>query len=241
MSTLVENKYGKDKTPKDILFQFGSALLTQIVAKHAYLDVLDVIERYQKNGEFLIASRDPNMDEFLSQYRKELPWEYSPSPNWIYPVWTSVSGNKSDRYISRTYDATVKKIKDCRYQNTITIGTRHNFAESDRGELESYFRAFAITDPLEQAKLRFIQGDGKNKSYLRVYAPLGSTLVGSGSDITSVTNESATVFALMIDTPVGASSTKTWSYTIDIPLCDSYDGSVEWMRQPGLRAVKVKK
>jgi hypothetical protein len=157
MSTLVENKYGKDKTPKDILFQFGSALLSQIEAKKAYLDVLDVIEKYQKNGEFLIASRDPSIDQFVSQYRKKLPWEYSPSPNWIYPVWTSVSGNKSDRYISRTYDATVKKIKDCRYQNTITIGTRHNFAESDRGELGSYFRAFAITDPLEQAKLRFIQ------------------------------------------------------------------------------------
>jgi hypothetical protein len=157
MSTLVENKYGKDKTPKDILFQFGSALLSQIEAKKAYLDVLDVIEKYQKNGEFLIASRDPTIDQFVSQYRKKLPWEYSLSPNWIYPVWTSVSGNKSDRYISRTYDATVKKIKDCLYQNTITIGTRHNFAESDRGELESYFRAFAITDPLEQAKLRFIQ------------------------------------------------------------------------------------
>jgi hypothetical protein len=205
MSTLVENQYGREKTPKDILFRFGSALLTQIQSQHAYLDVLDVIEKYQKNGEFLIASRDPVIDTFLSKYRKELPWECSTrhsdlaknpvdgniasqddknitipqtcSPNWIYPVWTSVSGNKSDRYISRSYDATVTKIKDCRYENRITIGTKHNFIESDRAQLESYFQTFAIMDPLEQTKLRFIQGDGKNKSYLRIYTPLGSKLV----------------------------------------------------------------
>jgi hypothetical protein len=64
--------------------------------------------------------------------------------------------------------------------------------------------------------------------------PLGATLVGAGSDITVGTNTDATVFSTLIETPVGANTSKSWQYTLDIPECDSYTGSVEWTRQPGL-------
>ena len=69
--------------------------------------------------------------------------------------------------------------------------------------------------------------------------PLGAALVGAGSDITVESNEDATVFSTLIETPVGASASKSWEYTLDIPSCDSYTGSVEWVRQPGLRDVVI--
>ncbi len=239
MSTLVENKYAQVNTPKDILFQFGSALLSTIGSKNLSLDVLDILEKYRQDGEILFASRDAEIDGFLAPYRKSLPWELS-APNWIYPVWTSVSGNKSDRYISRVYQATVQKVEGCKYENTITLSTRHTFSKADTEELQSYYKIFAITDPAEQAKLDFIQGDSKNRAYVRVYVPLGATLIGVGSDITVATNAYATVFSTLIETPVGATTSKSWKYTLDIPQCDSYSGSVEWTRQPGLREVIVK-
>ena len=240
MSTLVENKYGAVNTPKDILFQFGSALLSRIQSQNLALDVLDILEKNRKDGEILFASRDTEVDAFLDPYRKQLPWESSTSPNWIYPVWTSVSGNKSDRYIDRNYQSVVKKIEGCKYENTITLATKHTFSQSDTLELQSYFKQFNITDKEEQAKLDFIQGNGKNRAFVRVYVPLGATLVGAGSDITITTNADATVFSTLIETPVGASASKSWQYTLDIPSCDSYTGSVEWVRQPGLRGVSVK-
>ena len=240
MSTLVESQYARVNTPKDILFQFGSALLSRIQSQNLALDVLDILEQYRKDGEILFASRDTEVDAFLAPYRKSLPWESSTSPNWIYPVWTSVSGNKSDRYIDRNYQSVVKKIEDCKYENTITLATKHTFTESDTLELQSYFKQFNITDKEEQAKLEFIQGNGKNRAFVRVYVPLGATLVGAGSDITITTNADATVFSTLIETPVGASASKSWQYTLDIPSCDSYTGSVEWVRQPGLRGVSVK-
>ncbi len=237
MSTLVENKYGAVNTPKDILFQFGSALLSRIQSQNLALDVLNILEKNRKNGEILFASRDTEVDAFLDPYRKQLPWESSTSPNWIYPVWTSVSGNKSDRYIDRNYQSVVKKIEGCKYENTITLATKHTFTESDTIDLQSYFKQFNITDKEEQAKLDFIQWNGKNRAFVRVYVPLGAALVGAGSDITVETNDDATVFSTLIETPVGASASKSWQYTLDIPSCDSYTGSVEWVRQPGLREV----
>ncbi len=240
MSTLVENKYGAVNTPKDILFQFGSALLSRIQSQNLALDILDILEKNRKDGEILFASRDTEVDAFLDPYRKQLPWESSTSPNWIYPVWTSVSGNKSDRYIDRNYQSVVKKIEGCKYENTITLATKHTFSQSDTLELQSYFKQFNITDKEEQAKLDFIQGNGKNRAFVRVYVPLGAALVGAGSDITVETNDDATVFSTLIETPVGASASKSWQYTLDIPSCDSYTGSVEWVRQPGLRGVTMK-
>jgi Protein of unknown function (DUF4012) len=172
MSTLVENRYAQVDTPKDILFRFGSALLSHIQSKNLSLDIIDIIEKNRQDGEILFASRDPEIDTWLAQYQKKLPWEQSSSPNWIYPLWTSVSGNKSDRYIDRTYQATVQKIEGCKYENTITLSTHHTFAKSDTEELRSYFKQFNITDKNEQAKLEFIQGDGKNRAFIRVYVPL---------------------------------------------------------------------
>lgn len=75
---------------------------------------------------------------------------------------------------------------------------------------------------------------------MRVYVPLGSSLVGSGSDITATSNDHATVFSTLIETPVGSTTSKSWKYTLDIPHCIDYDNKIDWTRQPGLREVIVK-
>jgi hypothetical protein len=58
MSTLVENKYAKENTPKDILFQFASALITKIREKNVPLELLDIGLGHLTDGEILFASRD---------------------------------------------------------------------------------------------------------------------------------------------------------------------------------------
>ena len=239
MSTLVENKYAKDTTPKDILFQFATALVAKIREKNTPFELLDIFLGHLTDGEILFASRDKWIDDFLQNYQKKLPWQLS-APNWIYPVWTSVSGNKSDRYISRTYQATTRKVEDCKYENTITLGTKHTYTKADSEELLSYFREFSIIDPNERAKLDFIQWNGKNRAYVRVYVPLGARLLWGWLDITTTQNQDATVFSLLMETPVGATTSKSWKYVVDIPNCVNYDGKIEWTRQPWLRELNIK-
>jgi hypothetical protein len=59
--------------------------------------------------------------------------------------------------MTRTYQATTKKIDECRYENTITLGTKHTYNKDDALELQSYFKTFGIIDTAERAKLDFIQ------------------------------------------------------------------------------------
>lgn len=75
MSTLVEARHGEVNTPKDTLFRFISALAAKINEKRAYDTVLTLLEEELRNGEILFASRDVQVDDFLSTFRKELPWQ----------------------------------------------------------------------------------------------------------------------------------------------------------------------
>ena len=115
MSTLVELEYGRQNHAKDILFDFVDAFVSKIHETRAYGAVFGTVLDAWKNGQILMASRDQSIDTFLSQFRPRLPWECDvlsdncPS-NWVYPVFTSVSGNKSDRYIERTFRGTTNKI-----------------------------------------------------------------------------------------------------------------------------------
>jgi hypothetical protein len=90
MSTLVENQYAREHSPKDILFHFGESLLAKVHEKRAYTALIDALVNSWKNGEIEIASRESDMETFLSSYKKKLPWE-TDAKNWAYPVFTSVS------------------------------------------------------------------------------------------------------------------------------------------------------
>lgn len=59
MSTLVEMRYGERETSKDVLFAFIHALVAKIHEKRDYAEVIDIIESSLRDGEILLASRDP--------------------------------------------------------------------------------------------------------------------------------------------------------------------------------------
>lgn len=236
MSVLVEHEFARDKTPKDILFVFMNAFGKVILSSDRLADIADTIKGYLHRGEILFASRNDTIHEFLSQIMPPLPWKCETTSssmcprNWIYPVFTSVSGNKSDRYISRTFDVQSKRLDQCMYENTVTLTLEHQYQEKDKSDLEILMTTFGITD---KEKMRFIQGNGKNTSFIRYYVPLGAELMGSGAGVEI--EQDVQVFSFMLDTDVGTRSTKTLQYRLPIPACHTYTGSVDIVRQPGLR------
>lgn len=160
--------------------------------------------------------------------------------NWVYPIFTSVGGNKSDRYIKRQYTATTKKIQNCTYENKVTITNTHTFSAFDKQTIASYLKEFQITDAETKNKINFVEGNSPNKAFVRVYVPTGSALIGSGGSIQTTMGDEATVFSFLLDTPVGGSASKTLHYTTEIPHCIDYTGGVNWYKQPGLREVEMK-
>ena len=92
---------------------------------------------------------------------------------------------------------------------------------------------FGLTNDEEKHKMRFIQGAGPNKSFVRLYVPKGAILSGSGAEIAE--DENATIFSFMLETIAGGKSQKTISYQQEIPNCADYNGEISIHRQPGLR------
>jgi hypothetical protein len=163
------------------------------------------------------------------------------SSNWVYPIFTSVSGNKSDRYITRKYESKTTKLQGCTYENIVTLSLSHTYKKSDTEKIRSYMDILGIKDKAEREKLEFIEWNGKNRAFTRLYVPRSATLGFTGADITTTENEDAKVYSFMLETPVWGSTSKTLRYTVDIPNCESVaDTSVEWTRQPGLRGVEVR-
>lgn len=207
MSTLVEAQYGRDLHAKTILFDFVNAFVKKINDTKKYDVVFNVLEQYWRDGEILMASRDEATENFLSEFKKKLPWECtsandgqqmmnssgvisaelittsSPATcarNWAYPIFTSIGGNKTDRYMEREYAASTKKIQGCMYENTITISNTHTFFSLDKQAIKSYIKEFQITDPDMLQKIDFVEGNSPNKSFVRIFVPIGSSLIGSG-------------------------------------------------------------
>jgi len=107
-------------------------------------------------GEILMASRSDRVEAFLESIQPPLPWK-TDHKNWIYPVFTSVSGNKSDRYITRKFDVRTQHVKNCTYENTVTLSLTHTYGEKDRTELEKIMGDFGLENTEEKNKMRFIQ------------------------------------------------------------------------------------
>lgn len=170
MSFLVENKIAREKTPKDILFQFIPKFGEKIATSGKIDAVIQTIASHWNRGEILIASRHDRTHNFLTSIQKPLPW-YSPSKNWIYPVFTSISGNKSDRYIERFVETKIKPLGECRYETQVSLTLNHTYSRDDALKIEEYLSKFQIKDEKEQQKMRFIQGGGDNHSFIRLYMP----------------------------------------------------------------------
>ena len=59
-----------------------------------------------------------------------------------------------------------------------------------------------IKDRAEREKLEFIEGNGKNRAFTRLYVPKSATLAFTGADITTTENDDAKVYSFMLETPV---------------------------------------
>lgn len=85
----------------------------------------------------------------------------------LYPVYTSLSGNKSDRYMTRSYQQSVSKTETCDFLVNSKIISEHHMPEQEQQEIQTMIQKFA----LEGENLLEIQGAAKNRQYVRVLLP----------------------------------------------------------------------
>ncbi len=236
MSTLVEAKHAKLISPKDILFDFIDELTHRIIEKKKYLSVALSIEKSMSDGEIRVASRDDEIEKWLGTVGFSEAW-LSSSGNWIYPVFTSLSGNKSDRYMTREYSGTSRVLSGCTIENTVTLRSRHTFDARDATEIGSYLDMIGLTDPKDREKLLFIEGNGPNKHYMRLIVPSDSEVISKGSGVEFIPGVQYATIAFPLETPVGGTSEKTIRYTTTPLDCSE---KIQWFRQPWIRELEIR-
>lgn len=79
------------------------------------------------------------------------------SQNWAYPLLTSVSGNKSDRFIHRLYESQTNPIGKCTSENKVTFTHTHTYSKIDTLKESQYLDLVGLNDPKAREKMLFIE------------------------------------------------------------------------------------
>lgn len=156
MSVLVENKLNAKISPKDILFRFSEELEKMLAEKKDIIGYIDIGLRALDENEILIGSRDETIQKFLSTNISQDSWKSNPG-NWMYPIFTSISGNKSDRYVKRVFETESQTLSGCVVQNTIHLKSSLPFTQKEEQQITDIFNKSDIQDPIERERLMQIQ------------------------------------------------------------------------------------
>ena len=131
MSVLVENKIAKTYSPKDVLFDFVTELEKKLAEKKDVAGYLEIFDKNAKSGEILAYSNDPEANALFSEI---FPGEKSKAydGNFAYPVFTSISGNKSDRYVRREFEIKSALMDGCKVLNGFRMESEHKMTVDDK-------------------------------------------------------------------------------------------------------------
>ena len=170
ISSIVEAQIGRKDSAKDILFAFQKHFLDSLHASpHSYLDILDTTLNAVNHGEILAAWGDSTLSNFTVTFEGNARIMRQGS-NWIYPVYTSLSGNKSDRYIHRKLQMISSYDDNCNASNKVILTLTHTLDDQGTKTIEDLQKSLGLTGSLLNEKVR-IQGSGSNIVYTRILVP----------------------------------------------------------------------
>ena len=239
ISSIVEAQIGRKDSAKDILFAFQKHFLDALhTSPHSYLDILDTTLNAVNHGEILAAWGDSALSNFTTTFEGNARIMRQGS-NWIYPVYTSLSGNKSDRYIHRKLQMTSSYDDNCNASNEVILTLTHTLDDNGVKTIETLEQSLGLTGSVLNEKIR-IQGSGSNVVYTRILVPKWSTFTDlpKGATKLDVTNDTllADAIAFKMETLRWRSQTVRFTYkTKPLLTCDL---TPVMIRQPGLKSVE---
>ena len=173
MSSLVESKKSKVWTlwtPKQVLFDFMEEFKELLkTRKINNFHLAKILLEDVKNREISFYNFNETERVLLEQLWLFNPIKYNESLDFNYPVFTSISWNKSDRYIKTSYKKEVIKWEKCSYITNLEIKLEHTFDKKEETNILNIFDDFWIKK--DSSKLLYIQWKWENRQYVRVIVP----------------------------------------------------------------------
>ena len=233
ISTLVEAKVSKVWTlwtPKQILFDFAEGFYQQMKDNNDYIPYAKVIFNHLNSRDIMIYSFHPEENSLL--WKLGLNWElaFHKTLDFAYPVFTSLSWNKSDRYIKTVYNTTTQEIWKCSYKTQLEIIRKHQYNNIEEKKIDDLLNKHNIQD---KNHIRYIQWKWDNYQYVRVYLPKNAVIEPQLGLI--VQEESRYKIAeFFIKTRLYETTNNILEYSIKKDNCNSY--SYKLYKQPGIKS-----
>lgn len=221
MSILVESKvskYGTLWTPKQALFSFIEDFKSKIIKEKKYKEIIDVLLKDIESREIVFY---PLKREENSLVRSMwLSWEYD-FDNYLdfnYPVYISYWGNKSDKYINRSYKKTIQK-NSCQINTSFELSLVNTFSESDESRIKENFLKFWLNYNID---LLNILWKGKNKNYVILYLPKNANIIWK-DDLIIKHEDKFTIIEFEAETFPWETFTKSINYNLENKDCKKYN------------------
>lgn len=184
----------------------------------------------------LVALRDKDLSDFVHTYVPEDRYK-NRTDNFVYPVFTSLGANKSDRYMERKFTINSKTLSGCTALNHFELLSKSTFTTAERERIRQMLYKYGI-DPKDHEHELFVQGNGTNKQFVRLVVPKGAKLASSASVPLELddTESDADVISFMIETKTMENSSLSFDYTTTPSSCDP---KPYFIAQPGLQHYSV--
>ena len=241
MSSLVEakkSKVGTLWTPKKVLFDFIEEFKNKIKSeKISKFKILKILLKDIEKREIKFYLFDKKERELLKNISLYNPINYNKTLDFNYPVFTSISWNKSDRYIAISYKKIVKKTKNCDFDTSFEINLKHNFNKKEENKILNIFNKFWIKDT--SSKLLNIQWKWENRQYIRVILPK-NIILKNKKDFISIKNynKNEKSVAFFLNTKPWEKSSFKINYILKNTNCELYN--YELYKQPGIKKYNLK-
>jgi len=228
MSLVVEWKNFQEGTlwtPKQVLFDFIEVFWQKLQTDAKYFDYMQSLIHDTKSRDIMVYSFDNEARNFLAEMGLSWNIDYDSSLDFVYPVYTSLSWNKSDRYMKRKFIHKVTTGLDCSFDVEMTVENTHDIWKRKREYLEGLISEFEVESP----DILQIQGVARNRQFVRMILPSKSQIIPQ-NDVAVVDYWSRKWVEYFTQTELTQTSYNTLNYVLENPTCKPY--SYTFYKQP---------
>ena len=238
-STLVEAKITKTHTlatPKQILFDFITIFFDKIKSIEDYKFFVELFIESIEKKDVSLYFFNTKENEFLKQIGLEKSYDYLSFFDFNYPVFTSISGNKSDRYISRNFEKIYSIQENCDISTSLKITQKHGFNINEEVYIKTLLYDMDALGQVDINTLLDIQWKWLNKQYIRVLIPKNAQVI-QNKNITVKDFPEYKEVSFYLDTNTFFESNFRFEYTISNPECKNY--TYNFIKQPGIKNYSI--
>ncbi len=235
MSLIVEAKIfkqGTQGTPKKILFDFIDTFKQKLISQKQYGQYLKVLQEHFQSREIMMYSFHPEENKLLMGLWFWGDIDFSKTLDFAYPVFTSLSWNKSDRYMQRSYKKRIEIQNNCNIQTSLDIISRHGFSTRKRLQMEKLMQEYGI----DKNVFLDIQWQGDNYQFVRVLLPENAVVTPQESMVIRDYGKRQGV-EFFIRTRPTETTTYTLQYSLSNLECQRY--TYGHFKQPGIESYDI--